>query len=540
MSFQQGLSGLNVAAKTLDVIGNNVANAGVVGFKASGAQFGDVFANSLSGGGATQIGIGAQLSAVEQQFSQGNISSTSNPLDIAINGRGFFRMDDNGSITFSRNGQFHSDSAGYIVNNNNARLTGYAANAAGNIVGTAPSDLQVSTADIAPKTTSALSAGFNLDSRSVIPSTVIQGSLTGTAGAMVFPLTITVGVNDTLTVDLNGTPGTATIAPGAYASAAALTTAMQTAINAVPGFVGAGYSATVSAVANVLTITSDMHGNGSSVNVTGGTAQASLQLGTFSTVAGADNFNANNPATFTSSTSGSVYDSLGISHVFTLYFLKTGGNAWNTYATVDGAATAGGTPIGVTLGGGASQALTFDTNGALTLPVAPFTVSMDLNAVAAALGTTNGATSPATFTLDVTKATQFGGGFSVNALTQDGYGSGRLAGFSVGGDGTMVGHYSNGQTRTMGQVVLADFANPQGLKPMGSNQWEDTTDSGLPLVGVPGGGSLGSLQASAVEESNVDLTAELVNMITAQRVYQANAQSIKTQDAVLQTLVNLR
>jgi len=424
MSFQQGLSGLNVAAKTLDVIGNNVANAGVVGFKASGAQFGDVFASSLSGGGATQIGIGAQLSAVEQQFSQGNISSTSNPLDVAINGRGFFRMDDNGSITFSRNGQFHSDSAGYIVNNNNARLTGYAANAAGSIVGTAPSDLQVSTADIVPKTTSTFSAGLNLDSR---------------AGVL------------------------------------------------LPA-----------------------------------------------------SFNANNPATFTSSTSGAVYDSLGISHVLTLYFLKSGANAWETYATIDGAASAGGVPVGVTLAGGASQALTFNTNGALIAPAAPIAVSVDLNAVAAALGTVNGATSPATFTLDLTSATQFGGGFSVNALTQDGYSSGRLSGFSVGADGTMVGHYSNGQTRKMGQVVLADFANPQGLKPMGSNQWEDSTESGLPLVGVPGSGSLGALQASAVEESNVDLTAELVNMITAQRVYQANAQSIKTQDAVLQTLVNLR
>lgn len=104
----------------------------------------------------------------------------------------------------------------------------------------------------------------------------------------------------------------------------------------------------------------------------------------------------------------------------------------------------------------------------------------------------------------------------------------------------MVGHYSNGQTKNLGQVVLANFANPNGLTSAGSNQWKDNTESGLPIVGVPGTGTLGALQASAIEDSNVDLTAELVNMITAQRIYQANAQSIKTQDSVLQTLVNLR
>lgn len=104
----------------------------------------------------------------------------------------------------------------------------------------------------------------------------------------------------------------------------------------------------------------------------------------------------------------------------------------------------------------------------------------------------------------------------------------------------IAGCYSNGQTRTVAQIVLADFVNPQGLSPAGDNVWAETVQSGLPLVGAPGSGTLGNLQSSAVEESNVDLTAELVNLITAQRNYQANAQTIKTQDAVLQTLVNLR
>ena len=141
---------------------------------------------------------------------------------------------------------------------------------------------------------------------------------------------------------------------------------------------------------------------------------------------------------------------------------------------------------------------------------------------------------------DFTNTTQFGSTFSVNKLDQDGYTSGRLSGFGVGPDGTVTGRYTNGQSAVLGQVVLAAFANPNGLKPMGGNLWTETAESGSPMVGAPESGNLGALQSNAVEDSNVDLTAELVNMITAQRNYQANAQTIKTQDQVMQTLVNLR
>jgi flagellar hook protein FlgE len=142
--------------------------------------------------------------------------------------------------------------------------------------------------------------------------------------------------------------------------------------------------------------------------------------------------------------------------------------------------------------------------------------------------------------LDFTGSSQFGNVFSTNSLTQDGFTSGSLSGYSVSADGTIQARYSNGQTRAQGQVLLANFANPNGLQPMGNSRWAETATSGQPLPGAPGSSSLGVLQAGAVEDSNVDLTAELVNMITAQRVYQANAQTIKTQDGVLQTLVNLR
>jgi flagellar hook protein FlgE len=126
-------------------------------------------------------------------------------------------------------------------------------------------------------------------------------------------------------------------------------------------------------------------------------------------------------------------------------------------------------------------------------------------------------------------------------MVQDGYASGTLAGFNIGKDGVVLGRYTNGQTNPVGQVILAGFRNPQGLQPLGDNRWAQSPTSGDPIIGVPGSsGQYGVLQASGLEDSNVDLTAELVNMITQQRSYQANAQTIKTQDSILQTLVNLR
>ncbi|MCX7170311.1 MAG: flagellar hook-basal body complex protein [Proteobacteria bacterium] len=162
------------------------------------------------------------------------------------------------------------------------------------------------------------------------------------------------------------------------------------------------------------------------------------------------------------------------------------------------------------------------------------------NPVSESFTLATGATSPMVFTIDLKGSTQYGIGFGVNQLLQDGYTSGKISGLSVSADGIVQGNYSNGKSRNLGQIVLATFTNPNGLQSMGGNQWVETSDSGQPIPGTPGSGSLGTVQSGAIEESNVDLTAELVSMITQQRAYQANAQTIKTIDQVLQTLVNLR
>lgn len=413
MGFQQGLSGLNAAAKYLDAIGNNVSNSNTVGFKSSTTQFSDVFASSLTGAGGLQVGIGTKVATIAQQFTQGNVTSTNNPLDIAINGKGFFRVNDNGTVVFSRNGQFQLDKSGYIVNGSGLVLTGYPANSGGVISAGSPVNLQISTADLTPTPTTTSGVVLNLDSSQSVP-----------AGA----------------------------------------------------------------------------------------------------------FNYLNAATYNSSTSMSVYDSLGNAQTYTMYFKKTASNTWAVYGTVTN-------PSGTTtdLSGGGVTALTtlnFTTAGAIS------SGGSGTQAIAtAALGT--GAANMS-FTVDFTGTTQYGSAFGVTTLTQNGNASGKLTGFSIAADGIIKGRYTNGKSLNLGQVVLANFTNPQGLQPLGNNAWAETATSGVPLVGTPTSGSLGTLQSSAVEDSNVDLTAELVNMITAQRTYQANAQTIKTQDQVLQTLVNLR
>jgi flagellar hook protein FlgE len=407
MAFQQGLSGLNAASKNLDVIGNNVANANTVGFKQSRAEFADMFANSLSGGGGgTQAGIGVKVAAVAQQFGQGSVTVSNNPLDIAINGAGFYRLSDQGSISYSRNGQFHPDKEGYIVSSNGLRLTGYSADASGLINSGSPSDLRISTADLAPSTTSLVNALFNLDSRETA------------------------------------------LSPAA--------------------------------------------------------------------------FDPTDPATYHSSTSVPIYDSLGNETDLSTYFVKTAANSWDVFAANDGNMLNGGTAIG---------SLNFLSNGSLN-PSSPSVFSITSPV-------TTGA-NPLAFDVDFGGTTQFGSQFGVNTLTQDGFTSGRLTGYSVGQDGIISGGYSNGEFLALGQVVMANFANPQGLEVRGNNLWQESSASGAALVGTPGSSSLGVLQAGAVEESNVELTTELVNMITAQRIYQANAQTIKTQDQILQTMVNLR
>ena len=420
MAFQQGISGLNAASKDLDVIGNNIANANTYGEKVSRAEFADVYANQNVSSISSQAGIGTMLATVSQQFTQGTITPTDNPLDVAISGNGFFEVKGgNGSIEYTRNGQFKSDSTGFIVNDQGQKLMGYPADATGTIIPGTATALQLPTAGITPAVSTKVSMEMNLDSTAAV------------------------------TAPASGTP-----------------------------------------------------------------------------------INFADPSTYNNATSQTVYDVKGQPVALTYYFQKASTDTWNVYVAANGTpiTTAGGKPA-------PSTTITFPTNG--TAPTAPVgTVALNIPSVTNAAGATTVPIS--NIALDVSGATEFGSQFAVTNLAQDGYSAGSLTGVSFSGNGVVTATYSNGQTKPAGQLEMANFRNPQGLAPTGGNSWVQTQASGAPIVGVPGAGNLGVLQAGALEESNVDLTQELVNMITAQRDYQANAQTIKTQDQIMQTIVNLR
>ncbi|MED5619879.1 flagellar hook protein FlgE [Ideonella sp. BN130291] len=419
MSFQQGLSGLNATSKSLEIIGNNIANANTYGSKASRAEFSDVYAAALNGGGASQVGIGVQLAKVSQQFTQGNITTTENALDLAVNGSGFFQVREGNQTVYTRNGQFKVDRDGFIVNNQKQRLMGYPADGTGVIQPGQATAMQLPSAGINPAPTSEMLIEMNLDSR--------VGTTTPAAG----------------TIDFS------------------------------------------------------------------------------------------DPRTYNNATSLTVFDAKGQDIAMTYYFQKSATDTWNVYATANGSSVlddGSGNALPVTT-------ITFpSTGGAPLSPAAP--VSFDIPAGVNAAGADTLALTGVT--LDLSGATQYGATFGVTDLRQDGYAPGQLSGIAIEDNGIVMARYSNGQSKPAGQIELANFRNPQGLQSLGGNAWARSFASGDPILGVPSEGNMGSLQSGALEEANIDLTAELVNMITAQRIYQANAQTIKTQDQVLQTLVNLR
>ncbi len=227
------------------------------------------------------------------------------------------------------------------------------------------------------------------------------------------------------------------------------------------------------------------------------------------------------PAGYNSSTTTTVYDSLGNDHTVALYFSKldplTNPNEWNLRTIIDG------TLVDTT-------AVTFNTDGTYN---APALIPITFNP-------TGGATVPQSFDMDLSTSTQYGSDFAVNSLSQDGYTSGQLLGVNIDKEGIIFARYSNGQAQARGQIVLANFANVQGLQPLGDTAWAETFASGAPVVSEPGTAGLGLIQSNALEDSNVDLTDQLVRMIEAQRNFQANAQTIQAEDAVTQTIINLR
>lgn len=227
------------------------------------------------------------------------------------------------------------------------------------------------------------------------------------------------------------------------------------------------------------------------------------------------------PLSYNHTTAVTVYDSLGATHSQSLYFVKTANpNEWQVHTYVDGNAVGG------------PQTLQYSDTGALTSP-SPGQITLP------AYATTNGS-APLNIVLDLGRSTQYGDKFSVLGLTQDGHTTGRLTGVETSPEGVVSARYTNGVVQPLGQVAMTNFVNPQGLQSLGDNVWAETYNSGEPRRGQASTADFGMIQGGGLEASNVDLTEQLVNMITAQRNFQANAQMIQTQDQITQTVINIR
>lgn len=440
MSFSQALSGLRAQSENIKVISNNIANSQTVGFKSGRVSFADVFA-----GANTQVGLGVEVAGVSQNFTSGDLENTGRDLDLAIAGKGFYRLEQSsGQVVYSRNGQFNQDANGYLVNSTGQYLTGYGLSDAADpfsqvVAGGAPGRLYIPADDMPANATAAASAIYNLDASKVA------------------------------------------------------TEGLQTA-----------------------TVVQDP--------VAGTTQQIEFHF----------------------STSFTAYDSLGNQRTVTTYYEKTADNTWTAKIALDG--------VRPTAAATADYTLNFAEDGsfaatAITVPggvaAAPGAGSTGTLAGGQVLLTFDNATfdldgaATLAFEFDLAGTTQFNNSSVQNSLRQDGYSSGTLVGLEVLEDGTVERIYTNEERAAAGQIVLANFINPEGLRSDGDNAWTESNASGPPILGSAGTGIFGEIAAGVLENSNVDLAQQLVNLIVSQRAYQANSSSIGTQDEMLQTVINL-
>lgn len=413
------ISGLDASSRQMDVIGNNIANSNTMGFKAGKTYFANVLSQSLSGGsGSMQVGQGVTVTDIATQFTQGSLESTGNGLDLAIDGSGFFIVNDSSdSSYYTRAGALHIDVDGYLVDSSGYRVQGYGVGADAETLG----DVNTRSAQSEPTASTGFSVGLNLDS------------------------------------------GT-TVGDKYYSS--------QT-----------------------------------------------------------------------------VYDSLGESHTLLMAYTKMEGDGqWGVSATMDGDAVTDQSYDGIV----------FDSNGKLSkvytgTPGGTDYVESDFTNITftpAALsdGATIGDSGVLTWYLTgdtpsgntAETLTGYASSSTVNALWNDGYSAGSLKSMSFEKDGTITGYFTNGQTASLGQIGLADFRDPWGLKREGSNLFSMTMTSGPAIVNRPGEGGVGEVVSQSLEMANTDIGSEFINMMTAQRAYQASARVITTTDAMMTELMNIK
>lgn len=424
-SMWTAVSGMNAQGEALNVVADNIANSNTTGFKASRAEFADIMSRSMRGiDGGNQVGRGVRVNAVNPLQSQGNLDHTDRATDIGINGTGYFQVKGTEGVSYTRDGSFHFDKEGFLVNNDKQRVQGYQANEKGTIE-TKLGDVKFPNALINASATSDIKLDLNLDSRQEVGSKVFDPK---------------------------------------------------------------------------------------------------------------DPYKTSHYATATE-----IFDSQGNKHILNLFFNKSADREWSYKGMIDGKDIAGGAPEGQQLAQACEGKLTFTENGLLNTQEA---ISSNFNF-------TNGAKSDQEIKFNfgddianggkgMTGTKQFGKDSDIITWNQNGFSAGMVNSLGFNDEGILTASYSNGQVIDLGQIVLANFENPEALHKIGGNLFKQSRDSGEASVGAPRLSGRGSVMARSLERSNVDIAGEFVNMITNQRAFQANSKAITTSDELMNEVIQLK
>ncbi|MBA4396422.1 MAG: hypothetical protein C0394_03445 [Syntrophus sp. (in: bacteria)] len=520
-----GTTGMTASSKQMDVIGNNLANANTLGFKAGNTTFASVLNQSLSGGGAMATGQGVTVAAIQNQFTQGSFEATGNATDLAIDGEGFFMVKDiNNAAYFTRAGAFHINSQGYLVDGNNYRVQGYSK------FSDEESDISLKNVQSAPKASTQITFGANLNDNAIsgekfnLSQNVFDSKGNLHILSMVFQKTEGNGTWG-FDVKLDGNKMsnlTDQSACGLYFDKNGVLKGMykgeienitETAAGSIaetvvskPGQLfkdAAGIELTKSASSGVWTVTN----------------------------AGDSDPSGTPPVVNDCYTNAIAWEETvnGIS------YLK---------ADLDGT---GGADIVFTLDGtwAADDTVTFGVKRT-DVDIQDIVLTFgDLgNGATIGISEGSGATIKNRITWDIAGDTAhrisgYASASVIKSVSDDGYASGVLKSLGVGNDGVISGFFTNGQTAQLGQLILANFPDTSGLKRIG-NYFGATTESGAAIKNKPGSGGLGEIMSQSLESSNVDVAKEFISMITAQRAYQASSRIITTADQMLTELMNIK
>jgi flagellar hook protein FlgE len=557
-----GLSGLSVNQTEMNVVGNNIANVNTVAFKSSRAVFSPQFYvtdesgtapdSNFGGSDPTQTGLGAQVATIQQSFTQGTIQPTGNGTDMAINGTGFFvTQDASQGQEFTRDGTFTLNANHELVTSTGAYVQGYGADSAGAVI---PGQLQNITIPLGsatiskPSSMASLSGNLASDGVAASGESVLDTqdlTITGGGGTPVAatPLDQLVGAASGTAAFTDGqvlsfTPqrdgsnlATQTFTVTPTTTVANLQTFFNNSLGIDTSVAGAGTQLIAGTAPNSVDL--QIVGNSGADNA------LTIPTGSFADASGNTPLSfaadpTSNPTGESTTTSMTLYNSLGdpvTVNLTTVLQSKTDtGTSWKFYATSpdnDDPTNPGGTLVG-------TGTLTFNNAGQLQAVTGnDLTIHQAGTGAQAVLPVTLDFSGVSALASDASHA-----GSSISMSSQDGIQIGTLTSFAVGADGTVTGTYDNGQTKTLGQVALATFNNPNGLNDLGGNNYSAGAASGVAVIGAPTRLGAGSIESGSLEQSNVDLSTEFTNMITASTGFSASSRVISTAEQMLTDLLN--